>query len=83
MFETGSGSRAVVQRRSPDEESDWKTNRDPLITLRDWLIGRQMADAGVFEGIEQSVQHEVETAVEYALNAPYPQPDEVGQDVYV
>jgi pyruvate dehydrogenase E1 component alpha subunit len=69
--------------RSPDEEADWKTNRDPLTTLRDWLIGQEMADAGVFESIDQGVEREVEAAVAYALNAPYPQPDEVGQDVYV
>jgi pyruvate dehydrogenase E1 component alpha subunit len=69
--------------RSLDEEKDWKTNRDPLQTLSAWLIDQQMADSGVFEQIEQSVAAEVKRAVEYALNAPFPQPDEVGQDVYV
>jgi pyruvate dehydrogenase E1 component alpha subunit len=68
--------------RSPDEELDWKTNRDPLKTLSEWIIANQMADAGIFEQIEKNVQAEVEKSVEYALNAPYPQPEEVSQHVY-
>jgi pyruvate dehydrogenase E1 component alpha subunit len=68
--------------RSPDEEADWKNNRDPLKTLQTWLIDNQMADSGVFEQIERQVQGEVEAAVAYALNAPYPQPHEVSQHVY-
>jgi pyruvate dehydrogenase E1 component alpha subunit len=68
--------------RSPDEEKEWKTHRDPLKMLSEWLIANQMADAGVFEQIEQTMQAEVEAAVEYALNAPYPEPGEVSQHVY-
>jgi acetoin:2,6-dichlorophenolindophenol oxidoreductase subunit alpha len=69
--------------RSPDEEKDWKANRDPLKTLGEWLIANQIADTGVFEQIEQAVQAEVEAAVQYALNAPFPSPDEVSTNVYV
>lgn len=68
--------------RSAAEEMDWKTNRDPLKTLKDWVIANQMADTGIFEQIERDVQAEVESAVEYALNAPYPEPEEVSQHVY-
>ena len=69
--------------RPPDEEKDWKANRDPLKTLADWLIAQQMADAGVYAQNESSVAAEVEAAVQYALAAPYPKPEEVSQDVYV
>jgi pyruvate dehydrogenase E1 component alpha subunit len=68
--------------RSSAEEADWKANHDPLKTLSTWLIGKQMADAGIFEQIEKNVQDEIGAAVEYALNAPYPQPGEVSQHVY-
>jgi pyruvate dehydrogenase E1 component alpha subunit len=68
--------------RSPEEEKEWRSKRDPLKTLSDWLIAQQMADSGVFEQIEKQVQAEVETAVEYALNAPYPPAEEVNQHVY-
>ncbi len=69
--------------RSPDEEAEWKANRDPLKTLQSWLIDNQLADSGVFEQIERDVTAEVEAAVEYALNAPYPSADEVTKHVYV
>jgi pyruvate dehydrogenase E1 component alpha subunit len=68
--------------RAPEEEADWKTNRDPLKNLSEWLIAQHNADTTLFENIEQQVETEVEAAVEYALNAPYPQPEEVNQHVY-
>jgi len=69
--------------RSKEEEVEWKTNCDPLKMLADWLIENQMTDAGVFKQIENNVQSEVTAAVEYALNAPFPPPEEVSQHVYV
>lgn len=68
--------------RSKDEELEWKTRRDPLQTLSDWLTENQLADAGVFEQIERNTRAEVAAAVEYALRAPFPAPDEVRQHVY-
>jgi pyruvate dehydrogenase E1 component alpha subunit len=68
--------------RSKEEEQEWKTRRDPLKLLADWLIGQQLADGGVFEQIESQVQAEVTAAVEYALEAPFPAPEEVDQHVY-
>jgi TPP-dependent pyruvate/acetoin dehydrogenase alpha subunit len=45
-----------------------------------------MAEAGisreVLEGIDESVHAEVEAAVEFAVNAPYPDPAEVDTNVY-
>jgi pyruvate dehydrogenase E1 component alpha subunit len=69
--------------RPKEEELKWKTDRDPLKVLSDWLIEHQMADAGIFEQIEGQVTSEVESAVEYALNAPFPAPEEVTKHVYV
>lgn len=68
--------------RSKEEEEQWKTERDPLKLLRDWLIEQGMADGGTFEKIEQQVQAEIEEGEHFALNAAYPDPSEVEQDVY-
>ncbi len=68
--------------RPKEEEQEWRAKRDPLKLLSDWLIENQMADDGVFEQIESQVQAEVAAAVEYALGAPFPAPEEVGQHVY-
>jgi len=68
--------------RPKSEELLWKTERDPLKLLSGWLIENQMADAGIFEQIEGQVSSEVESAVAFALNAPFPAPEEVTKHVY-
>ena len=68
--------------RSAEEEEYWKTQRDPLKLLRNWLIEQHMAEAETFAQIEQRVQAEVEAGEQFALDAPYPDPGEVAQDVY-
>ena len=68
--------------RSSEEEEHWRTRRDPLLLLTDWLLQEHLADQQTFEQIEQEVQAEVEAGEAFALNAPFPDPDEVEQDVY-
>jgi TPP-dependent pyruvate/acetoin dehydrogenase alpha subunit len=68
--------------RSKEEEELWKTQRDPIKLLANWLIEQEMADAKALEGIERRVRAEVEAGVNFALDAPYPEPGEVEQDVY-
>jgi TPP-dependent pyruvate/acetoin dehydrogenase alpha subunit len=41
-----------------------------------------MADTKTFELIEQRVQAEVEAGEQFALDAPYPDANEVAQNVY-
>jgi len=67
--------------RSKEEEEYWITERDPLKLLAAWMV-EQGVDSGAFEQIEQRVQAEVEAGERFALNAPYPDPGEVEQDVY-
>jgi pyruvate dehydrogenase E1 component alpha subunit len=69
--------------RSKEEEELWKTERDPLQLLANWLVSQNLADAGIFTQIERDVRAEAEAAVEFALNTPYPAPEEVTQHVYV
>lgn len=68
--------------RSKEEEEQWKTVRDPLKILATWLIGQQMATAGDFERIAREVRAEIDAGVQFALNAPYPDPSEVDLHVY-
>ncbi len=68
--------------RSKDEENKWKTDRDPLKLLSNWLIENKLADAGIFEQIEGQVISEIGASVEMALNAPFPVPEEVSKHVY-
>ncbi len=68
--------------RSREEEQQWMTQRDPLNQLGTWLVEQHLADIETLEQIEQRVRSEVTAGVEFALAAPYPEPGEVGQDVY-
>ena len=68
--------------RSKQEEQMWKTQRDPIKLLSDWIISQNLADRARFDQIQSEVKSEVEKAVQFAIAAPYPAPDKVDQDVY-
>ncbi len=68
--------------RSKDEEQQWRKERDPLTLLAHWLLEHGVVDAAGLERLAQEVRAEVAAAVQFALNAPYPQPSEVDQHVY-
>ncbi|MCI0708674.1 MAG: thiamine pyrophosphate-dependent dehydrogenase E1 component subunit alpha [Chloroflexi bacterium] len=68
--------------RSKQEENEWKTQRDPLRILKDWLTEQNRADDSLFESIDKQVAAQVEAAVAQALTAPYPDASEVNQHVY-
>jgi acetoin:2,6-dichlorophenolindophenol oxidoreductase subunit alpha len=68
--------------RSKQEEQDWKTNRDPLKLLADWLVSQNFVDPAAIALIESEVKAEMQVAVDFAVAAPYPNPDEAEQDVY-
>lgn len=68
--------------RTKEEEQLWMTERDPLKLLSGWLVEGQMADAGILEQIEREVRAEAAAAVQFALDAPYPDLSEVDQHVY-
>jgi len=68
--------------RSKQEEQEWKTKRDPIKNLADWLTSEKLADSASFTAIETEVRAEMKSAVEFAIAAPYPGVEEVEQDVY-
>lgn len=68
--------------RTKEEEAWWKGERDPIALLGDWLTGDQAVERAMLDAIEATVRDEVEAAVAYALNAPYPDPAEVDTNVY-
>ncbi len=68
--------------RSKEEEERWRQDLDPLKILSHWLVAQDIVDSTTFAEIEQRVQAEVEAGEAFALNAPFPNPDEVDQDVY-
>lgn len=68
--------------RSKKEEQMWKTERDPVKLLADWLTTQNLVDRAALDKIQAEVKSEVDKAVAFAIAAPYPSPDKVDQDVY-
>jgi pyruvate dehydrogenase E1 component alpha subunit len=50
--------------------------------MANWLTAQGAADTAAFDKIQAEVQAEVDAAVKFAIDAPYPSPDKVDQDVY-
>jgi len=68
--------------RAKTEEEEWKSKRDPVKLLGDWLQKSEMADSSLLERIENEITMEIKEAANFALNAPYPDPNEVNQHIY-
>jgi len=68
--------------RTKIEEQKWTADRDPIAVLTNWLLAEKHADSAQLEEIQKEVRTEIEAAVKFALDAPYPKLDEVDQDVY-
>lgn len=68
--------------RSKQEEQTWKNERDPIKNLGHWLVEQKLADTASLDRVFSEVRAEMEKAVEFAIAAPYPNVQEVDQDVY-
>ena len=68
--------------RSRDEEAAWRDERDPIVLYGSWLREQGLASESTLAEVEARVRREVESGVEFALAAPYPDTDEVDQHVY-
>ncbi|MCU1299944.1 MAG: acetoin:2,6-dichlorophenolindophenol oxidoreductase subunit alpha [Candidatus Sulfotelmatobacter sp.] len=68
--------------RSKQEEHLWKTDRDPILVLTKWLIDQSYADASALDRITSEVRTIMESAVKFAIAAPYPNVEEVEKHVY-
>lgn len=63
---------------APDEYERWR-KRDPIEVFKaKGLLSREEVSA-----IEEEVEALIDEAVEYALNSPYPEPEEAVKDIYV
>jgi pyruvate dehydrogenase E1 component alpha subunit len=68
--------------RSKDEEKDWKTNRDPIIRFRAWLVSEGIATEEEIDAMNADIEKDATEAVAYAEAAAYPAAAEVDMHVY-
>lgn len=64
------------------EEQRWMSERDPIALHAAALVADGAADRAMLDRIEREVAAEMDAAVEFAQNAPFPEPGEVDEDVY-
>ena len=68
--------------RSKEEETYWKTKRDPIANFGQWLQKEGLASAEDLAAIDAEIRADAEKAVNYALAAPFPDAGEVGRHVF-
>lgn len=68
--------------RSTAELELWKS-RDPLPGLGKRLLAEQIADQAVFDAMRAEAVAIVQDAIKFAEDSPWPEDDEVYQDIYV
>ncbi len=68
--------------RTRAEEEEWQTQRDPLMTLSQWLAAEFQVEPSVVAQLENQVRAEVDAAVDFALAEPFPEETEVDHHVF-
>ncbi|MHB1355139.1 MAG: pyruvate dehydrogenase (acetyl-transferring) E1 component subunit alpha [Anaerolineae bacterium] len=67
--------------RSKEEEADWMA-RDVIPTTAGWIIERSLGTRELLDSIENQVKAEIDDAVQFAEDSPYPDPSELTEDVF-
>ncbi|MCD6407496.1 pyruvate dehydrogenase (acetyl-transferring) E1 component subunit alpha [bacterium] len=68
--------------RTREEEKFWK-ERDPIKIFSNKMIERGILTEEEVKNLEEEVEKEIEEATEYAINSPWPEPEELYTDLYV
>lgn len=76
-----SSSHPPTEGRDPAEVEAWLA-RDPIVAFRNALERRGLLDDQRLAQIQGAVEAEVDDAVQFAIDSPYPDPAELYRDVY-
>jgi pyruvate dehydrogenase E1 component alpha subunit len=68
--------------RANADEQRWAAERDPIALLGAHLIEQQHADRATLDRIAAELTAQMDAAMQWAIDAPYPSADEVTEDVY-
>ena len=68
--------------RTRDESEWWRTNKDPIKLLGDYMIDNVVAEQEELDAIYQQVEREVLAAIEFGKDAPLPPPEQAYEDLY-
>ena len=68
--------------RTKQEEQRWMEERDPIKILGAYLTGDHIVEQAELDRVQDGLAAEMDRAMQWAIDAPYPAVEEVGEDVY-
>ena len=68
--------------RTDDEVKWWMENKDPIKLLGDHMIAAKVTTQEELDALSETVEEEVEGAVEFGREAPLPAPEQAYEDLY-
>jgi len=66
----------------PEKAREWYRSCDPLLIFIRELVEAKQATKEEVAGIERRVKTDIAAAVEFAVNSPYPKPQEAERDFF-
>ena len=75
-------SRIDPAKYRPKEEVEEWLEKDPIERLKRRLLKATVLTEAEIQQVENDVSEKIEEAVKYAIDSPYPDPDEALEDVY-
>jgi pyruvate dehydrogenase E1 component alpha subunit len=78
----GHSERDRKDLRDPEEIKDWIENKDPLPRFAKFLIDNGYATQEILDDIHSSTAEEVDDAIKFAEQSPYPEPEITLTNVY-
>jgi pyruvate dehydrogenase E1 component alpha subunit len=75
-------SRADAAKYRPKEEVQEWLRRDPVKNFREYLAYEHSLTETELQSIEKEVGTKIDDAVKFAMESPYPEPEEAIEDVY-
>ena len=76
------GDIARAYYRPKAEEQEWVTKKDPVSLHGEWLMASGVSDRAALDAIQAELLAEMDAAMEFGINASYPDPNKVDQDIY-
>src|SRR6185369_2867508 len=76
------GDIARAYYRPKAEEHEWVTERDPVTLHGEWLMRNKLATRDQLDKIQSDLIKDMDTAMEWAIAAPYPDKAKVTEDIY-
>jgi len=71
-----------ITYRTREEINLYRTYRDPIVKIKTILIDNKLSTEEETEAIDKEIRKEVDEAIEFAKNDPFPDPKELYTDIY-